>query len=434
MKTLKCLTTLIVLGLVMGCCVLPSQATVYYVDDAKANDSGSGLSWANAKKTIQAAIDVASDDDQVWVKAGLYLQFAGSMTLDKEGLEVYGGFEGDEVVLADRPGYPATDPQYTSYIDGLFYYSCVTVESDDTVIDGFTMSNGLGTLDDSVRYGAGIYCNGGSPTIRYNTIQFCWADLGGGIYAAYGTSPIVEHNDIRYNRANTGAGILAYHGIFDDNTITLNYPDTGDAYGGGIYLGSYDSAVTVSDNEITYNESKYGGGIYCLNTSDTTVIYDNNDISHHTLPDANESTAGGGIYCYNMNGTISGNVISDNDQLGFSGRSTGSHRLIATRGCFAHGVQRFLPGHQRCRLAVPAGATGREGHGNRCRGNVVRHLGNQNSIRRAERKVRVFDFAAQLLDGAAHRFKAVLRISDQPGKCFRSVTDLMKKIRHDGPP
>ena len=45
----------------------------YYVDAAQPDDSGDGLSWASAKQTIQAAIDLADDlGCTIWVTNGTY--------------------------------------------------------------------------------------------------------------------------------------------------------------------------------------------------------------------------------------------------------------------------------------------------------------------------------------------------------------------------
>ena len=49
------------------------HATVYYVDSAKANNTGAGTSWATAKKDIQNGINLALvAGDEVWVKKGTY--------------------------------------------------------------------------------------------------------------------------------------------------------------------------------------------------------------------------------------------------------------------------------------------------------------------------------------------------------------------------
>ena len=43
-------------------------STTYYVDNSRPDDTGEGTSWATAKKTIQAAINVASSGDVILVK------------------------------------------------------------------------------------------------------------------------------------------------------------------------------------------------------------------------------------------------------------------------------------------------------------------------------------------------------------------------------
>lgn len=41
--------------------------TIYYVDATRPDDSGDGLSWENAKRTLQAALALATDGAQIWV-------------------------------------------------------------------------------------------------------------------------------------------------------------------------------------------------------------------------------------------------------------------------------------------------------------------------------------------------------------------------------
>ena len=49
-----------------------ADATEYYVDRSRPDDSGDGLSVATAKRTIQAAVDIAGDGDTVWCLPGDY--------------------------------------------------------------------------------------------------------------------------------------------------------------------------------------------------------------------------------------------------------------------------------------------------------------------------------------------------------------------------
>lgn len=77
-----------------------TYSATYYVDNNQLDDSGSGISWAAAKKTITAALSVAFESgDQIFVREGTYSE---SDLLMNQGLSVYGGFNGTETELSDR--------------------------------------------------------------------------------------------------------------------------------------------------------------------------------------------------------------------------------------------------------------------------------------------------------------------------------------------
>ena len=70
-------------------------ATTWFVDADRPDDSGDGLSWETAKKSIQAAVDAAAEDDHIWVADGNYAPFIAdvrhhhlrrSMTLNRPSL------------------------------------------------------------------------------------------------------------------------------------------------------------------------------------------------------------------------------------------------------------------------------------------------------------------------------------------------------------
>ena len=75
------------------------NATNFYVDGSKADDSGDGTSWATAKKTITAAHALGVAGDNVFVKAGTYSFSAALWTNDRN---FYGGFAGTEALPSDR--------------------------------------------------------------------------------------------------------------------------------------------------------------------------------------------------------------------------------------------------------------------------------------------------------------------------------------------
>lgn len=64
----KLTTLLLTIALYLGL----SAQTNYYVDASRPDNSGDGLSWATAKKTNQAAVDLTSDGDVVNVNDGTY--------------------------------------------------------------------------------------------------------------------------------------------------------------------------------------------------------------------------------------------------------------------------------------------------------------------------------------------------------------------------
>jgi hypothetical protein len=112
--------------------------------------------------TIQEGIDAGGDGDTVLVQAGTYVENIN--------------FNGHDIVLGSlflTTGDPSFIEQ--TVIDGDQQGSVVTFASGETVnsvIEGFTITNGSGTYFDPYwEYGGGgIYCNGSAPTIQYNII------------------------------------------------------------------------------------------------------------------------------------------------------------------------------------------------------------------------------------------------------------------------
>ena len=170
--------------------------------------------------TIQDAIDAAVNGDTIIVRQGTYVE-----NID---------FLGKAITVTSESGPDVT------IIDGSRTGSVVAFqsgESQDSVLEGFTISNGSGTLLYSWSYcGGGILClNGSSPTITGNTIA--WnsdCSSGGGIYCD-DSSPIIANNIIAKNTvANTGSGIYCNcsSALIANNIIAEN---TAVYIGGGIF-------------------------------------------------------------------------------------------------------------------------------------------------------------------------------------------------------
>jgi len=192
-------------------------------------------------------------------------------------------FFGKAITLKSERG-----PEET-FIDGNQSGSVIifqSLEGPDTVLDGFTITNGSGTYIQPGSYycGGGILCRMASPTIRNNIIteNSTYAGGGGGIGCLEDSAPCIQNNIIR------------------DNETTGYY----DSFGGGILCS--DSRPDITNNIIIDNYAFFeGGGVACRFNA-KPLILDN------LIEDNRTSGDGGGIYCSGSNPTIAQNSIIHN--------------------------------------------------------------------------------------------------------------------------
>ena len=229
--------------------------------------------------TIQAGINTAVDGDTVLVAKGTYTG-DGNRDID---------FLGKTIVVMSEGGAGATiiDCEGDSWPDfhrGFYFHNG---ETDESVLQGFTITNGL--VDDA-RDGGVILCENSSPTIKDNIIIDNLAGeygMGGGVYLVSSSAVIVGN-------------------IISDNLAAW--------YGGGIYCGS--SSPIIEGNLISFNQAGIeGGGIRCTNSS---PIISRNTIVKNTV------LAGdcGGIHCYSHSTPVIANCIIRNnvgDEIGSGG-------------------------------------------------------------------------------------------------------------------
>jgi hypothetical protein len=165
---------LLLLQLLLISSYLTAQ-TIYYVDASKPNNSGIGLSWANAKRNLQDAIDIATAGDQIWVKAGIYHPDEGTgLTNDdrnsyfnlKTDVKIYGSFVGTETSLTQRinninslTSILSGEIQQDANATNNAYHVINAIDlSANTILDGFKIR--LGYADEGSNFrnsGGGIY-------------------------------------------------------------------------------------------------------------------------------------------------------------------------------------------------------------------------------------------------------------------------------------
>ncbi len=226
--------------------------------------------------TIQACIDAAvSGVDECVVAPGTYhetINFLGkAITLRSSG--------GADVTTIDATGI------------GGSVVTCASGEGPNTILDGFTITGGTGTIVDYFAYGGGMYNDHSSPTVTNcafsgNTATSKYAyDAGGGMYNS-GGSPTVTHCSFSENTADDGGGMsnsnsnptvvncrfsenLAYWfgggmcNNFSSPTVTTCTfsGNTGAFAGGG--MASTGGHPTVSDCTFSGNIAYfYGGGMF----------------------------------------------------------------------------------------------------------------------------------------------------------------------------
>lgn len=137
-------------------------------------------------------------------------------------------------------------------------------EGPQSVLEGFTLRDGTGTVSGPTSCGGGIYCLGSSPTIRGNELTASSAGRGGGIYSN-GGSPMILGNKIFGNGAGRGGGVYCTGG-----------------------------SPAIRDNRIQGNDATVGGGFHC---TETRAVLQGNTIQDN-LADGGSSTLGiGGGGC-----------------------------------------------------------------------------------------------------------------------------------------
>jgi len=198
--------------------------------------------------TIQAALFLCGDGDQVVVAPGTYL----------ENIILYGP---DVILRSSDPEDP--DVVASTILDGRGLGPVVSFsgsEAEACVLAGLTIQNGKG----------GIEGRGTHATIQQNTITNNSSDSGGGIGGCDGP---IRYNTITGNTAEWGGGISGCNGVIENNLISENAAVAGPS-GGGVGGGLRGCDGVIQNNIITHNVAdKSGGGLdYCDATIQNNII------------------------------------------------------------------------------------------------------------------------------------------------------------------
>ena len=235
--------------------------------------------------TIQEAIDMAMNGDEVVVAPGTYnevIDFLGKAII---------------VRSTDGPDVTIIDARQTGTV-----VTCDSDEGPGSVLEGFTITNGSAGL------GGGMRNANSSPTVTNCTFSGNVGAFGGGGMANSGGSPTVTNCTFSENTASFsgGGGMFNTNGSPTVTNCTFN-GNSGSFNGGGMF--NFSGSPTVTNCTFSGNDAFFGGGGMSNDGSNPTVT--NCSFIGNTVV-----FVGGGMYNDNSSPTVtncsfSGNTADD---------------------------------------------------------------------------------------------------------------------------
>jgi hypothetical protein len=175
-------------------------------------------------------------------------------------------------------------------------------ETRSSVLEGFTLKGGRGSLVDGLRRGGGILVRRSSPTIRDNRILECSAALGvGGGIALEDASPLLESNEILSSFAGRGGAIAVTAGTEVLRIERARIEGNTASEGGAVYLDASARASIASCILAGNRAWKRGGAVLLgpgasLDLERSTIVHHRSDREGSTLA-LEEGASWGGGHC-----------------------------------------------------------------------------------------------------------------------------------------
>ena len=248
-----------IMVMMMGLVMCAANATTFYVGPS--GNHGDGKSWETAKRSIQTAVDIARDGDEIVVSNGVYTSFK---------------VEGKTVTIRSVNGAEHT------IVDGGKRNTCahfVGGIATNSVLTGVTLRNGFsplagggvkgGTLYDCILTGNEATGHGGgamNSTLNNCMLEGNKASNGGGT-----GSSTLNNCALVGNTATHGGG--AIHSTLNNCVLIGNKA----VLGGGLHGNTKGSTDILNHCVLVGNMANYGGGTYggilnnCVLTGNTVT-------------------------------------------------------------------------------------------------------------------------------------------------------------------
>ena len=253
-------------GIILGVATLLAgsalSAEVFHVDRDFKGEKPAGDSWFSAFSSVQEAIDAATakGGGEIWVKAGVYKPSGETRDATfqlKPGIELYGGFRGNETLRAQR-NTRANRTVFSGDIGriGSFADNChhVVTGAAGSRIDGFIVSAGNADGKD----GQG----GGALLLESDAADFTAANC-----------------TFEKNHAATGGAIHTVAGGTTLSNCTF-YANSAD-FGGAIHIGN-GAGVQAMECRFSSNFAKLSGGAIAIDPTSKVGISRSWFLLNHT--------------------------------------------------------------------------------------------------------------------------------------------------------
>lgn len=246
--------------------------------NAAATGADDGSSWANAYPDLQTALTVVSADTEIWIAGGSYTPTAGSdrsQTFQlKSGVELYGGFAGDETFRHHRdwqaqPTILSGDIGATGTATDNSYHVATGNGTDATaVLDGVTITGGYADSFGNDDKGGGLHITSGSPTVMNVAFIDNYASNHGGalLVQSAGSNPLLVNCLFSGNSTNFNGAIAS---LYSAHPTLINATIVGNSGGNGGGIVNLESGQATVANSIIWGNS---GGQIGLQSSATIAV------------------------------------------------------------------------------------------------------------------------------------------------------------------
>ena len=279
------------------------SSDIIYVN-ASADGSNDGTTWTNAFISLSKALESGDPNDEIWVAAGTYTPGTERTSTFQvfDGVTVYGGFKGDEVLRDERDwrsnqtilsGDLNSDDDAISGGNAENAYRVVTTGK-DFVLDGFTVEAGNANGPDyQLTFGSGILSLNPPGRISKGRVSNCvirnnYAKSQGGGMLCNLSEIAIENCEFLDNSAGNSGGAMANSPR--DKVTVSDCSFIGNKAGfGGAMRNTGSGHIIVLRSFFSGNSAEFGGAI--SNSSAMT-----NTVNNSVFENNSASSRGGGIH------------------------------------------------------------------------------------------------------------------------------------------